>query len=103
MELEIIIRRTLEGMLDKLYTNPPDIPLLSEVRKMIELIRLLPFSINLWQAQNIYYKLSKITYKELLAKAKSGNEEASLWVEKFKQIGQGLFFNVETILPQMQG
>jgi len=100
VEIEFIIRRALEGMMDELYKNPPDISLLLKVQKTVELIKSLPFSINLWQAQNIFYRLSRITYGELLMKAKSGNEDASLWVDKFKQIGQSLFFNVDTILPE---
>jgi hypothetical protein len=100
VELEFIIRRALERMMDELYKNPPDSSLLLKVQKMVELIKSLPFSINLWQAQNIFYRLSGIAYGELLLKSKSGNEDASLWADKFKQIGQSLFFNVETILPE---
>lgn len=100
LELELIMRRRLEGMMDKLHKNPPDTSLLSEVQKMLELIKSMPFNINLWQAQNIYYKLSKTTCKELLVKAKAGNEDASLWLDKFKQIGQSLFFNVGIVLEE---
>lgn len=98
VELEFIIRRTLEAKMDKLYKNPTDISLLSEIRKLVELIKSMPFSTNLWQAQNIFYRLSKITYKELMVKAKSGNEDISLWLDNFKQIGQGLFFNTGVIM-----
>jgi len=100
VELELIMRRRLEGMMDKLHKNPPDTSLLSEVQKMLELIKSMPFNINLWQAQNVYYKLSKTTCKELLVKAKAGNEDASLWLDKFKQIGQSLFFNVGIVLEE---
>ena len=100
VELELIMRRRLEGMMDKLHKNPPDTSLLSEVQKMLELIKSMPFNINLWQAQNVYYKLSKTTCKELLVKAKAGNEEASLWLDRFKQIGQSLFFNVGIVLEE---
>ncbi len=87
-------------MMDKLYKNPTDISLLSEIRKLVELIKSMPLSINLWQAQNIFYRLSKMTYKELMVKAKSGSEDISLWLGNFKQIGQGLFFNVGTVLKE---
>jgi hypothetical protein len=100
VELEFIIRRTLEGKMDKLYKDPTDLSLLSEIQKLLELIKSMPFSINLWQAQNIFYRLSKMTYKELMAKAKSGNEDISLWLGNFEQIGYGLFFNVGTVLKE---
>ncbi len=103
VKLELIIRHALEGMMDKLYTVPNDVSLLSEVQKMIELIRSMPFVVNLWQAQNIYYKLSKTIYREFLGRAKSGDENASLRIEKFRQIGQSLFFNISALLPDHEG
>jgi hypothetical protein len=98
VKLELIIRRALEGMMDKLYKSPQDMSLLPEVQKMIGLIRSMPFVVNLWQAQNVYYTLSKTTYRELLEKAKSGDENASLRLNEFRQIGQSLFFDVTTVL-----
>ncbi len=100
VELEFIMRRTLEEMMNKLWRNPPDIPLISEVQKMLDLIRTMPFSINLWQAQNIFYAITKTTYKELLEKAKSEMRMQSLWLEKFRQVGQSLFFNVGTVIEE---
>ena len=98
IELEFVARRALEGMMFRLYEAPTDFSLLSEVRKMVELIRTLPFAINLWQAQNVYYKMSKIIYTKLLSRAKSGDSDALQHAEQFKQVGQGLFFNTDAIL-----
>jgi alpha-amylase/alpha-mannosidase (GH57 family) len=100
VELEFIVRRALEGMMDKLFKNPSDLSMLPEIHEMVELIKSMPFNVNLWQAQNLYYKFAKMTHKELLAKAESGNEEASLWLDNVKQIGQGLFFDVGTVLSE---
>jgi alpha-amylase/alpha-mannosidase (GH57 family) len=100
VELEFIVRRALEGMMDELFKNPSDLSMLPEIHEMVELIKSMPFNVNLWQAQNLYYKFAKMTHKELLAKAESGNEEASLWLDNVKQIGQGLFFDVGTVLSE---
>jgi alpha-amylase/alpha-mannosidase (GH57 family) len=98
VELEFVARRTLEGLMYKLFEAPTDLSLLSEVQKMVELVRELPFVINLWQAQNVYYKMSKIIYTKLLSRAKSGDGGALQHAERFKQVGQGLFFNTDVIL-----
>jgi alpha-amylase/alpha-mannosidase (GH57 family) len=97
VELEFIIRRALEEKMNTLYENPADISLISEVRNLLELIKSMPFSINLWHAQNIFYRLSKTTYKELMVKAKS-DKDASLWLDTIKQIAQSLSFNVAPVL-----
>ena len=50
--------------------------------------------------QNIYYKLAKTVYKEYRVKAKFGDTDAAAWTDEFKNIGQGLFFNIGAVLPE---
>ena len=96
--LEFRIRRRLEEMMDDLLKNPSNTALLEEIHKMIALTKLLPFSMNFWKVQNVYYALSKTAYREFFPKAQGGDEDASLWLKNFREIGQILQFNIGTVL-----
>lgn len=99
-DIEFTARHGIERLMDALYKNPSDVLLLHEVRKAIDALNSMPFEINLWYVQNIYYKLAKTVYKEYRVKAKFGDTDAAAWTDEFKNIGQGLFFNIGAVLPE---
>jgi alpha-amylase/alpha-mannosidase (GH57 family) len=99
IDIEFIVRRKLEGLMEKLYTNSSDLVLLLEIQKVLELLKLLPIEINYWQTRNIYYKMAKTIYREFLLKTRAGNEDAVRWVDTFKYLGEMLGFNISSVLP----
>jgi alpha-amylase/alpha-mannosidase (GH57 family) len=98
--LEFTLRRKLEGVMDRLHGAPTDFSLLSKVLTLMELLPSVPFAVNLWQVQNVYFEMAKAIYAEMFSKAKAGDQDAVKWVESFKQIGQALSFNIATVLPE---
>ncbi|GIK12440.1 MAG: DUF3536 domain-containing protein [Candidatus Brocadia sp. AMX2] len=92
-DLEFVIRKKVENIMECLNRNPSDFSLMVEIQRITTLLKLLPIEINFWYMQNIYYKMTKTIYKEFLLKAKSGDENAVRWIDVFKQIGPDLFFN----------
>jgi hypothetical protein len=64
---------------------------------LLELIKELPFSVNLWKVENLYYQMSRTAYPELLAKASVPQE----WSEEFLKLGNKLRIRVEPV-PSMQ-
>lgn len=101
VDIEFAARRRLEERMEKLYTNPQDSDLLQEILKRLELIKLLPIEMNFWQIQNIYYKIARTTYCEILKRANSGDENAMKWVNSFKYLGEMLFFNISSVVPEL--
>jgi hypothetical protein len=99
VDIEFIVRHKLEGLMEKLYTNPSDLVLLLEIQKVLELLKSLPVEIIYWQTRNIYYKMAKTTYREFLLKTRAGNEDAVRWVDTFKYMGEMLGFNISSVLP----
>lgn len=99
-DIEFTARYGIERLMDTLYKNPSDVLLLHEVRKTIDALNSMPFEINLWYVQNIYYKMAKTVCKEYQVKAKFGNTDAAAWTDEFTSIGQGLFFNIGAVLPE---
>lgn len=100
IDIEFIAMRKLEELVDRLSSNPSDITLLLEIQKRIELLKLLPVEINYWQTQNIYYRMAKTRYGEFLSKAKAGEDDAIRWIDIFKYLGEMLFFNISSVLPE---
>lgn len=97
---EFAIRRRIEMLIDELRKHPADFSLLQKIESKLQLFPALPFKIDLWHVQNVYYDMAKTTYKEFLFKAKAGDTDAALWTEKFKQIGHRLSFNIAAVLPE---
>lgn len=100
VDIEFAVRRALEEQMEKFYTNPSDLTILLDIQQRLELLKLLPVEINYWQTQNIYYKIAKGLYSEIGLKASSGDEEAIRWVNAFKYLGEMLFFNTLSVLPE---
>jgi hypothetical protein len=50
--------------------------------------------------QNDYYTLAKTTYLDYLAKARSGDEGAGIWLDAFRKLGETFHFNLGAVLPE---
>jgi alpha-amylase/alpha-mannosidase (GH57 family) len=99
VDLEFAIRHKLEDMMEMLFENPSDLEFLFKIQKMLEVLKLLPVTVRYWKVQNIYYRIAKAAYSDILSKAKAGDKEAASWIGTFKYMGEILFFQIESVLP----
>jgi len=99
IDLEFLIRRRIEKSMGELLANPADTNHLAEAKRLAEITALLPFQVNLWQAQNMYHALAHTSYPVFLAEAQDGERGAARWIELFAALGQLFHFNTQTILP----
>ncbi len=92
-------------LLDRAAERWREVPQLTELMQMllsgIELGRELPFELNLWKAQNVYFELVHSTYPDMAELSAAGNEPARVWVEKFLQLGELLHVEVEPIKKKL--
>ncbi|MBW3562303.1 MAG: DUF3536 domain-containing protein [Actinobacteria bacterium] len=68
---------------------------LEQAEALIRLADDLPFEVDLWRAQNTFYRAVHLTYPELQALADDGDEQAASWVEHFRRLGDVLGVAVE--------
>jgi uncharacterized protein DUF3536/glycosyl hydrolase family 57 len=68
--LEFAFRKNLERLAGQLGATP-DVAMLQKLLDAVSLIPDLPFSVNLWMVQNLYYQLSKTFYPTLRAQLQS--------------------------------
>jgi alpha-amylase/alpha-mannosidase (GH57 family) len=98
--LEFILRRQMKQEMKGFFNRPSDLVILEKLNEKLDIAFSLPFQLNLWEIQNLYYAIVKTIYSNLAAKAKEGDEQASRWVERFRSLGEKLSFNLESILPE---
>jgi alpha-amylase/alpha-mannosidase (GH57 family) len=102
VNLEFVIRRRIEKMMNSLYREGMELSLLPGLQSVIELVRSLPLEINYWQTQNTWYKAAMKIYPEILSRSVAGDEDAARWLEAFRYVGDMLFFDVSALLSQKQ-
>ena len=92
--LEYTLRRTIEGMAERIRDNPADVDDLRALRQGIELTEELPFRVTLWAVQNVAYDLLQDVYPGILNKAQS-DAEAREWVKNFQVLARKLSLRMD--------
>jgi hypothetical protein len=85
------LEQTVERLMGELRAAPTDLGLLEKLEAAIGLVGSLPFEVQLWKVQNLYYEMLQKVYPEFRARA---DEEAQDWVGHFLSLGEKLSFRV---------
>jgi alpha-amylase/alpha-mannosidase (GH57 family) len=80
--LEFVLRHRLEDLAEMLAADPADVGLLETLNAVVGLGNLLPFEVNLWKVQNVYYQLLQAEFPQ-----RRGDEE---WARRFIALGDKL-------------
>jgi hypothetical protein len=88
--LSYMLQRNCEELMEAFASDAEDGSRLPGLIVAVELARSLPFEVNLWKAQNIYWSMLHATYPEFEARARKGDEAAKEWVAKFTSLGEHL-------------
>jgi hypothetical protein len=93
--LEFALRNRLEQMAEGLSDCLSDPVLCHRFRAAVELARSLPFPVNLWQVQNIFYEQLRV----LAGKARGGTRSASetIVAGDLAQLGETLLFTAQAL------
>ena len=88
-ELGYAAKKHFDRLSEKLSRAPEDLNTLRRLTDSAALLPLLPFEVNLWQPQNIYYQLAAAVLPGL---RKGKDEAARTWTDNFQMLGQHLNF-----------
>ncbi len=80
----------VERLLRRLEGEPRDSDRLREARRLISFVRSLPFTTDLWGAQNVYFRIMERTLPAQLRAAREGEPDARWWVDEFTTMGDAL-------------
>jgi alpha-amylase/alpha-mannosidase (GH57 family) len=86
--------QSLERLAGRFRDAPEDSALLTRLSDVVELMRVLPFDVDLWKVQNIYYDLLQETYPQHQKRAEGGESGAGEWVAVFRRLGARLWMRV---------
>jgi alpha-amylase/alpha-mannosidase (GH57 family) len=92
--LEYALRHRIEQMAQQLMVAPSELSAMDKLDGAVALLGLLPFTVNLWKIQNIFYEILQSVYPELKKRAGKGDKEAKTWVSRFTALGERLFIHV---------
>lgn len=95
LELEFTFRRTLEREMKSFLDKPDDLERLVNLTRLVGISLSLPFEFNLRYLQDIYFRLSKVKYREV---SSLPGDDPRAWVESFRLLGQKLGFNLDRTL-----
>lgn len=96
MTLQPPIRQGLIRLAMRLAANPGDGALLQAGADIMRLVRTLPFEVDLWKVQNVFYGLCHTAYPTFRHSADQGDAPARLWVHHFRALGDLLSVRVES-------
>jgi alpha-amylase/alpha-mannosidase (GH57 family) len=95
VSLGYALKETIERTAAKFSAQPAALALLRKLEGLAALARSLPFPVDLWRAQNIFFDVLQTAYPEKRLQAEKGEEEAQAWLEHFHSLGEKLHFRME--------
>jgi alpha-amylase/alpha-mannosidase (GH57 family) len=90
---------SLTRLLQRLQQKPEDSETLERANVLTSLFPMMPFPVNCWSAQNIYYSILNKNYPEIALKQDSASKQ---WQERFLALGENLRISVPTPAPQAE-
>jgi hypothetical protein len=85
--LGFTLRNSIGGIAAEWYPEPENSERLSALRQAVELARSLPFWVDLWRAQNVYYDVLKNSFPQIQQKERAGGGPGAEWIREFLELG----------------
>ena len=89
--LAYLMERKLNGLIEHFQRRPQNLGLLRKILSLLEILKDLPFAVNLWKVENLYYQLSRTIYPELVNQGAVSSD----WSSDFLKLGRDLRIRVE--------
>ena len=96
-DLGYALEQTLQHIMGRLAVHPTELTVLKQLQAAAALAHTLPFEVDLWRAQNVYYELLRGVYPEFLDQADQGDEAAHAWVARFVPLGNALRVRIPSV------
>jgi alpha-amylase/alpha-mannosidase (GH57 family) len=97
--LEFAYRQNLERLANCL-ARTPTVSVLRELREATGLLVKLPFPVDLWRVQNIFYVLMQSVYRQMQKRHIEGEQTAEEWLTIFEDLAQKLAIKLPSSASQ---
>jgi hypothetical protein len=81
------LKENLEQMISNLLNASEDTAILGNLLDAVSLAHSLPFAVDLWKVQNVYWQMLQTVYPDFQKRAEHGDQSAGDWVNKFVSLG----------------
>jgi alpha-amylase/alpha-mannosidase (GH57 family) len=88
--LAFTVQNTLERLALEFRADPSNVETLDKLAQLAATAKSLPFDIDLWRVQNLYYEMVQQLYPAWNDRAREGDASAELWVALFTTVGEQL-------------
>jgi alpha-amylase/alpha-mannosidase (GH57 family) len=88
--LEYALRQGLENLMPRCQQEPQNPKLLAQLDAAVGLAQELPFEVNLWKVQNIYYEMLQTIYPLWRQTPTRGQSKTKICSKHFKAVGEKL-------------
>lgn len=85
--LGLLFRQTIERMMERFAATSEDQTCLGQLVAAAELAGAIPFEVDLWKVQNLYYRMLQEIYPQFQQDARRGDPAAQEWVSQFVALG----------------
>ncbi len=86
--LEFLLRGKIETLANRFAADPSNLDKLDELRKALQIVKSMPFTVNIWSAQNHVYAIQSGLYQRTKRRAQRGDARAKPWVEAYLQLSE---------------
>lgn len=86
--LAYVVQQTLEQLAIEFERGPDDIATLERLADLAASANALPFEIDRWKVQNLYYGIGQDLYPDRLDRTRTGDADAARWVDLFAAVGK---------------
>lgn len=93
-QLEFALTQRVGHIMNSIQERPQDIITMKQLIKLLAVINGSKLETDLWQAQNIAFRMQQTTYKEMHRRSAQGDQIASAWCQKFEELYQNLNLNI---------
>jgi alpha-amylase/alpha-mannosidase (GH57 family) len=90
----LLLAGNIESLAEQLSEQPDDLSRLERLNKAAQLVRTLPFEVNLWKTQNICYKILHAHCPTFQEKAGLGDQNAQDWLRHYTALAENFFLRV---------
>ncbi len=88
--LGFTLQQSVDAAMAQFQEQPRDTEAFDRVAMLLDLAQFLPFEVDLWQAQNVYFEMARQTLPVIQAYAPH-NKRAQAWVDRFVALADKLW------------
>jgi hypothetical protein len=89
--LSFALSHTLQGMMERFWSQADDLVLLEMLASVVEFLRSLPFEVSLWKVQNLYWEMLREVRPVFQSRDDAQSRE---WLPLFDNLGEKLRIRV---------